>query len=50
MAATNEQIQQAIESFFLLFNGVVVFCKFLNTKKKEVEFIFCSNEFWLHTH
>ncbi|CAF1172378.1 unnamed protein product [Rotaria sordida] len=25
MAATNEQIQQAIESFFLLFNGVVVF-------------------------
>ncbi|CAF2329932.1 unnamed protein product [Rotaria sp. Silwood2] len=25
MAATNEQLQQAIESFFLLFNGVVVF-------------------------
>ncbi|CAF2871350.1 unnamed protein product [Rotaria sp. Silwood2] len=25
MAATNEQIQQAVESFFLLFNGVVVF-------------------------
>ncbi len=27
MAATNDQLQQAVESFFLLFNGVVVFCK-----------------------
>ncbi|CAF0898705.1 unnamed protein product [Adineta ricciae] len=25
MAATNEQLQQAVESFFLLFNGVVIF-------------------------
>lgn len=25
MAATNQQLQQAVESFFLLFNGVVVF-------------------------
>ncbi|CAF1250810.1 unnamed protein product [Adineta steineri] len=25
MAATNEQIQQAVESFFLLFNGVIIF-------------------------
>jgi len=33
MPATAEQIQQAVESFFLLFNGVVVFCKLFKTKK-----------------
>ncbi len=36
MAATNEQLQQAIESFFLLFNGVAVFCKLLITKKNQI--------------
>jgi hypothetical protein len=43
MAATNEQLQQAIESFFLLFNSVVVFCKFINHEKKQSEttFFFC---------
>jgi hypothetical protein len=41
MAATNEQIQQAVESFFLLFNGVVVFCKlFLNKSNKELNLYF----------
>jgi hypothetical protein len=41
MAATNEQLQQAVESFFLLFNGVVVFCKLLKTKKIESEYSIC---------
>jgi hypothetical protein len=43
MAATNEQIQQAVESFFLLFNGVVVFCKLFIIIKKldKKKYIFC---------
>jgi hypothetical protein len=40
MAATNEQIQQAVESFFLLFNGVVVFCKLFNRKYSNPKFYF----------
>jgi hypothetical protein len=40
MAATNEQIQQAVESFFLLFNAVAVFCKLLKNKKKNQILIF----------
>ena len=35
MAASNEQIQQAVESFFLLFNGVIVFCKSLASDEQR---------------
>ena len=33
--ATVDQVESALESFFLLFNGVVVFCK---AKKKQLTF------------
>jgi hypothetical protein len=41
MAATNDQIQQAVESFFLLFNGVVVFRKiFLKKINNKIKFLY----------
>lgn len=41
MAATNEQIQQAVESFFLLFNGVAVFRKYFSRSRRKdfLEFV-----------
>lgn len=52
MAATNEQIQQAVESFFLLFNGVIVFCKLLYKEQIQLKrnLFISSNELWLYTH
>ena len=38
--ATTDDLQSAIESFFLLFNGVVVFCKSLKTKNHVRNLIF----------
>lgn len=52
MPATNEQIQQAVESFFLLFNGVVVFRKSHGTEINAYEFASLppSDELRLHAH
>jgi len=30
-----DDVQQAVESFFLLFNGVVIFCKLFNKKNQS---------------
>jgi len=35
---TTDDLQSAVESFFLLFNGVVVFCK-LSSNKIQIKFL-----------